>query len=39
MNRLTRFGALSAFLSLVLWGGKDVAAATKFCPHCGKKTE
>ncbi|WP_437304240.1 hypothetical protein [Sorangium sp. So ce388] len=27
MNRLTRFGALSAFLSLVLWGGKDVAAA------------
>lgn len=27
MNRLTRFGALSVFLSLVLWGGKDVAAA------------
>ncbi|XXX74441.1 hypothetical protein WMF30_43020 [Sorangium sp. So ce134] len=27
MNRLIRFGALSAFLSLVLWGGKDVAAA------------
>ncbi|WP_437587260.1 hypothetical protein [Sorangium sp. So ce1000] len=27
MNRLTRLGALSAFLSLVLWGGKDVAAA------------
>ncbi|XYH95329.1 hypothetical protein ACMHYB_47220 [Sorangium sp. So ce1128] len=27
MNQLTRFGALSAFLSLVLWGGKDVAAA------------
>ncbi|WP_437809210.1 hypothetical protein [Sorangium sp. So ce1078] len=27
MNRLIRFGALSVFLSLVLWGGKDVAAA------------
>ncbi|WP_434042625.1 MULTISPECIES: hypothetical protein [Sorangium] len=27
MNRLTRFGALSVFLSLVLWGGKDLAAA------------
>ncbi|MDC0678715.1 hypothetical protein [Sorangium atrum] len=27
MNRLIRLGALSAFLSLVLWGGKDVAAA------------
>ncbi|WP_437314816.1 hypothetical protein [Sorangium sp. So ce385] len=27
MNRLIRFGALSAFLSLVLWGGKDVLAA------------